>query len=188
MPAAISSREAVLEALVGLFRDHGFAGTSIAMISEATGLGRPSLYHYFPGGKDEMAAAVVDLATQWIADNIVTPLRDRSVPLEKRVRAYLKALDAFYEGGERACLINVFALGDLGERAQPGLLTIIERWTGAMAGVAREAGATPAVAKRRAQDALVRFEGALVVARACGDRTIFARTLADIERELLDPA
>ena len=63
MPAPTSSRKRVLDQLIALFRRAGYDGVSISRISEATGLGRPSLYHYFPGGKDEMAHAVLAAAS-----------------------------------------------------------------------------------------------------------------------------
>ena len=56
MPAALASREVVLERLLATFRDQGYDGASLAELSAATGLGKSSLYHHFPGGKVDMAA------------------------------------------------------------------------------------------------------------------------------------
>ena len=56
---ATRSREEIVLALFDLFRRAGYEGVSIGEISAATGLGRSSLYHYFPGGKADMAAAVI---------------------------------------------------------------------------------------------------------------------------------
>ena len=60
MPRVISERADALPALAEVFREHGFEGASLSLISERTGLGKGSLYHFFPGGKEEMAAAVLD--------------------------------------------------------------------------------------------------------------------------------
>ncbi len=55
MPAPLLPREEVLDRLAAAFRRDGYDGASIARLSAATGLGKASLYHYFPGGKQDMA-------------------------------------------------------------------------------------------------------------------------------------
>ena len=48
----LTSRADARPALAEAFRQYGFEGASLSMLSEATGLGNGSLYHFFPGGKD----------------------------------------------------------------------------------------------------------------------------------------
>ena len=55
MPAPLLSKEEVLARLMATFRSDGYDGASLAELSQRTGLGKSSLYHYFPGGKAEMA-------------------------------------------------------------------------------------------------------------------------------------
>lgn len=47
------------------------------MISKATGLGKGSLYHFVPGGKDEMMVAVLTDIDRYLEDNAFAPLRSR---------------------------------------------------------------------------------------------------------------
>ena len=54
-----TSRADVIQALIDVFRRCGYDGATLSSISEATGLGRASLYHHFPGGKQEMAAVAI---------------------------------------------------------------------------------------------------------------------------------
>jgi hypothetical protein len=54
--------------------------------------------------------------------------------------------------------------------------------------IGRAAGLTAAVARRRAEGAVVRIEGALVVAAGMGDPSVFARTLDELRATLLSPA
>src|SRR5687767_7960924 len=56
-PPLVSDKE-LLERLTGVFRRHGYDGASLSVIAAATGLQRSSLYHRFPGGKEQMAAEV----------------------------------------------------------------------------------------------------------------------------------
>jgi AcrR family transcriptional regulator len=45
MPAALLPRAEVVARIQDVFRDRGFDGASLAEISNATGLGKSSLYH-----------------------------------------------------------------------------------------------------------------------------------------------
>ena len=54
------SEEEVVQKLFQVFRLKGFDGASLSDLAEATGLKKASLYHRYPGGKQEMAAAVMD--------------------------------------------------------------------------------------------------------------------------------
>ena len=71
----LTDRQEVLPALAEVFREHGFEGASLARIAQATGLGKGSLYHYFPGGKTEMAAAVLAEIDAWFEGHVFTSLR-----------------------------------------------------------------------------------------------------------------
>jgi hypothetical protein len=48
-----------------------------------------------------------------------------------------------------------------------------------------EAGLPEPVARKRAENAVARVQGALVLARGIGDTTVFERTVEDLPRELL---
>ncbi len=73
---ASASRDAIVVQLFELFRRGGFDGVSLSDISTATGLGRSSLYHHFPGGKSDMAAAVLELAGGWLDKAVIAPLEE----------------------------------------------------------------------------------------------------------------
>lgn len=53
------AKEDLIPDLLELFRQQGYDGVSIAYISKSTGLGKSSLYHHFPEGKEQMAAEVL---------------------------------------------------------------------------------------------------------------------------------
>jgi len=52
--------EKIVEQLADVFRKYGYHGTTLSIISQETGLGRSSIYHHFPEGKDAMALAAID--------------------------------------------------------------------------------------------------------------------------------
>ena len=49
-----ATRDRILEASAELFRRHGYAGTGIKAILTASQTPYGSLYHFFPGGKQEL--------------------------------------------------------------------------------------------------------------------------------------
>ena len=56
-----------------------------------------------------------------------------------------------------------------------------------LADIGRAAGLTAPTARHRAEQAIVRIEGALVVSAAMGDPSVFDRTLAELRTTLLLP-
>ena len=55
-------RERMIGGAARLLAEHGLEGTSFAEVLALTGAPRGSIYHHFPGGKDQLVAAAVDAA------------------------------------------------------------------------------------------------------------------------------
>ncbi len=53
------SENKILAAAHDLFREYGYNGTSMKRVVEASALTTGSVYHFYPGGKVELAAAVI---------------------------------------------------------------------------------------------------------------------------------
>jgi AcrR family transcriptional regulator len=54
------TRERIIVATNELFRRHGYNGTTLTQISAASAATIGSIYHFFPGGKEALAVAVVE--------------------------------------------------------------------------------------------------------------------------------
>jgi TetR/AcrR family transcriptional repressor of lmrAB and yxaGH operons len=185
MPAPLATRTEVLDRLMESFRKHGYDGASLTTLSERTGLGRSSLYHYFPGGKEEMALAVLDHLSASLRP-VFEAVDDESDPTAK-LNLLLDALDAFYDGGKRACLLErLVASVDHARFASP-LRATFHDLIAVLTRIGRAAALSPAVARRRAERAVVGIEGALVVAAGMNDPGVFARTVAELRATLLQP-
>jgi AcrR family transcriptional regulator len=176
MPAARLDDDALLDRLTAVFQRYGYEGASLTRLCEATGLQRASLYHRFPGGKEQMAEAVLERTARWLETHVLEPLRGAGSP-EQRVRQMARQLDAFYQSGERSCLLDTLSLGDPGGPFRAAVRATVESWLAAMEKVARDAGISRPAARRLAEEALVRIEGSLVVARTTGSPGAFRRTL-----------
>lgn len=55
---AEASRAALVAAARSCFAEDGYDATTVAEVLRRAGMARGALYHYFPGGKDELFAAV----------------------------------------------------------------------------------------------------------------------------------
>jgi AcrR family transcriptional regulator len=168
------------------FREKGFDGASLAELSAATGLGKSSLYHHFPGGKVEMARQTLEYLEASLEQSLFEPMRSDESP-EKKLSRMLDTLSAFYGEGRKACLLERLC-ASVDQRSFRGpLAKMFERWIDAVEELARDAGLPRAVARARAEDLVVRIEGALVVCTGTGDTKIFNRTIDDLRGSLLAP-
>jgi TetR/AcrR family transcriptional regulator, lmrAB and yxaGH operons repressor len=60
-----SVRQRMIERTVVLLAKKGLQGASFSQVLEESGAPRGSLYHHFPGGKDELVLAAIDAAAQY---------------------------------------------------------------------------------------------------------------------------
>lgn len=185
MPASILSRSDVVRRLAGAFRCHGYGGASLKVLSEATGLGRSSLYHHFPEGKADMGSAVLADAEEWLRTNVVEAMAGEGPP-ERKLATTSEALLAFYDGGKLSCLLELFSTGEaqveFGDAVARGFRSLQH----AFAGLAIEAGLPPHEAEQRAEDVLIAIQGSLVLSRATGSEGPFRRVVSELPKRLFD--
>jgi TetR/AcrR family transcriptional repressor of lmrAB and yxaGH operons len=186
MPPALLSREQVVERLMRVIRRYGYDGASLAELSKATGLGKSSLYHHFPAGKDDMVRAVLDHLDAQLEASLFTPLRAPG-PVGDRLAQMVATLGTFYRSGREACVLGNLVLGASRTRFRRKLSSIFGRWIDALAAALVDGGVPASLARARAEDAVVRIEGALILAGAMGDATPFVRTLDQLPDDLLAP-
>lgn len=188
MPRQVAERADILPKLAEIFRKRGYEGASLSEIGAATGLGKGSLYHFFPGGKPEMAESVLAEVDAWFEGNIFAPLRAIPAGDAAEARARLaemcRAVDAYFKSGRRVCLLGAFALTDTRERHAARVRDYFRRWVEAVARALVVAGRAPADARTEAFDAVACIQGALVLARAADNPPAFAGALARLQARL----
>ncbi len=139
MPRAVAERGDVVPVLAEVFRSHGFDGASLAVITEHTGLGKGSLYNFFPRGKDEMAEAVLDEVDAWFQANVNRPLRG-SEPAAARLDRMFDEVETYFRSGRRICLFGAFALGLERDRFADRVRAYFTDWVDSLAGALSDAG------------------------------------------------
>jgi TetR/AcrR family transcriptional regulator, lmrAB and yxaGH operons repressor len=174
------SDEEMLTRALELFRAYGFDGVSLKQLADAMGLEKAALYYRFPGGKDEIALAVVRAFDATVRERVFKPLHVAATSPRRRVQAACELLREFYAGGEKSCALDVMSIQGATEAVKKTLRGLLQAWIEAFMTIAREAGLTAAQARLRAEEAVLKIEGSLIVARVLNDKTAFERTLREL--------
>jgi TetR/AcrR family transcriptional repressor of lmrAB and yxaGH operons len=184
-PTGPRGRDGILAAIEAALRGRGYDGASIADLSEATGLGKSSLYHHFPGGKPQMVAACAEAAQARLAARVAA-VTCVSCPREKLV-ALFGAFAGYFEGGTRMCLMTLMATSSAAETLRPILANNIEATISTIAGIVTEGGIAPTLARQRAEEAFAQVQGAVLIGQVTGDTALFQRLVASLPVTLLLP-
>lgn len=170
----------MLPQLGEVFRVHGYEGASLTLITEATGLGKGSLYHLFPGGKQQMAAEVLAEIDAWFTRHVFTPLREDADP-QRGIARMFDDVDAYFRSGRRVCLVGVFALGAARDEFAAAVRGYFKAWADSLAAALIRAGHGRGEAAELAEDVLAGIQGALVLARGVDQPKLFGRALARLK-------
>ena len=176
-------KETYIPCLLQLFRQYGYDGATLAKISEATGLGKASLYHHFPGGKDEMVETVLDYLERWMDQNILQTLNSPGEPLS-RLQQMCDRVSEVYEGGKQPCLSAILLLGSARNAFHDRVKALYQAWIAAIAEVLRTAGLDDTTAIQRGEDAVIAIQGGLILSQGLDTSVPFQRVIAQLPQQL----
>jgi TetR/AcrR family transcriptional repressor of lmrAB and yxaGH operons len=180
-PAKLPDQQ-VFARLTEVFRRKGYQGASYADLMAATGLVKASLYHRFPGGKEDMVNAVLSHVGNEFSTCVLGPAQEAGPP-EKRAQQMARGLAKFYGSGRNWCLLDTLTLAS-DRRTLKHAKRSMEFWVESFARIARDAGLSPALSRRRAEDAVAAIEGGLIVSRVMHSRHPFLRALLTLPDRL----
>ena len=169
--------------LLQLFRQYGYDGATLSKISEATGLGKASLYHHFPGGKDEMVEAVLDYLEEATERQIMQALRSEG-DAQTRLRNMCNAISELFEGGKQPCVFAVLLMGSSRDVFHDKVEVLLRSWIDAIAEVLMAEGLDKTLAVERGEDAVIAIEGALILSQGLNDCSSFERVISRLPQEL----
>lgn len=144
----------------------------MAVLQSATGLGRGSLYNFFPGGKEMMAEAVLAHVDRWFHERIFAPLRTGPGGVE----TMFDEVDSYFRSGERVCLQGMFAIGRERDRFAVTIRRYFGDWIEALTSALRENGLSDP--HDRAVRVVAAIQGGLVIARALDSPDAFTLVLS----------
>ena len=185
MPAPKIDKEQAITAIAEVFREHGYHGTSYTQIIKASGLGKGSLYHYFPGGKEDIAKAVLNQIDRWFEDNVFAPLNTNDAP-EKVLGNMFATVDAYFAKGQRICLLGAFALYDAKEPFSVEIKSYFKRWIQALTAYLQHQGLSERKSQHLAYGAMVAIQGGLVMAQATDNTSVFKQAISNAKSMMLE--
>jgi TetR/AcrR family transcriptional repressor of lmrAB and yxaGH operons len=185
MARVMAERSEVVPLLAEVFRTYGFEGASLARISEATRLGKGSMYNFFPGGKEEMAEAVLTEIDAWFRDQVFQPLRAASAAdAQQGVARMFTAVGRYFLSGRKVCVVGVFALGHERDRFAVKVQAYFAEWVQALAAALECGGRDAETALALAEEVVGGIQGALVLSRAVNEPELFMRSLERLQQRL----
>ncbi len=178
---ASDSRTRMIESAALLFRENGYSGTGFRDVIEHSGAPRGSIYHHFPGGKEQLAADTVEWASGVIERRIARAAEegDPVVTLGIFVDTWREVLeDSNFRAG--CPVVAVAAEADAGTTATAAAAAAFARWQDLIAHALLGAGVGRTDARRLATLVVAGIEGAILMCRARRD----IRPLRDVHRAL----
>jgi TetR/AcrR family transcriptional repressor of lmrAB and yxaGH operons len=189
MPRPDRSRVALVDTAALLFRRQGYAATGVNQILEIAGVKAGSLYHHFPSGKQELAAAVVDGVGSAI-ERRLRELLDSGSPVSDIVDGWIDLMAAGLAGDQRdGCPIEPIATESVNasEQVREASARAFGGWCLAVADRLRADGWSDADADQTALAVIALIEGALILSRIAGDADALNAAKAAV-RTLISPA
>ncbi len=166
---ATSTRERILDASRGLFARRGYAGTGIKQILAEADAAFASLYHFFPGGKDQLAAEAIRTSGamyQQLVEDVLDAAPDLPAGIIDCFAAAAQTLRATSYAD--ACPIATVALevASTDEALRQATAGVFASWITALTARIVSAGIDEAAAAELAISILALLEGAFVLSRA----------------------
>lgn len=186
MMKTVTERSEILPMIGEIFREHGYEGASFAIISNRTGLGKGSLYHFFPGGKKEMAEAIISHVHNWFEYEVFYGLRHNADP-KQSIHAMFDGVETYFRGGSRMCLLGVLAINGDRDLFAERIQDYFSRWIDALAIALGKAGFSTEQANMLAIDVVIAIEGALLITRSLQKDAIFAQVMQRLRVRCLSP-
>jgi AcrR family transcriptional regulator len=166
---ASDTKERIVNATAELFRRQGYTGTGLKQIVAEADAPFGSLYHFFPGGKEELGEDVIRQAGRFYF-HLFEAISDAAPDI-------VTATSDFFNGAAEtlrvtdyadACPIATVALevANTNETLRQATADVFESWLDAATARAIEAGILKVRARELAISFLASLEGAFVLSRA----------------------
>jgi AcrR family transcriptional regulator len=166
---AAATRTRIVEHSAELFRRQGFAGTGVKQIVAEASAPFGSLYHFFPGGKEQLGEEVIRWSGAMYARLIDAFFPSGADPVAATRDFFAGAADTLRATDYAdACPIATVALevSSTSESMREACAEVFSNWVDIAAERLAASGLAPGQARELAISMLAALEGAFVLARA----------------------
>lgn len=163
------TRGRILAMTAELFRRYGYTGTGMKQIVEHANAPYGSIYHFFPGGKEELGREAI-LRSGRMYGELVAAVMDEADDLVGGIELIFEGAAATLEATDYAdaCPIATVALevASTNEPLRQATAEVFEEWIATATDRIEQAGLQRAAARDLAMTILSLLEGAFVFSRA----------------------
>ncbi len=163
------TRDRIVDASADLLRRQGYAATGVKQIVDTAKAPFGSIYHHFPGGKEELGAAAIRRSGA-LYELLIPEVFDPAPDLVTAVRAFFEGAAVHLEESEYedACPIATVALevSSTSDTMREACADVFESWIAAGLPRFTAAGLDQATSRELVVGMIAALEGAFVLARA----------------------
>ena len=171
MPRSSDAKEKMIETAALLFRARGYHAVGLAEILEESGAPKGSFYHHFPGGKEELAIAVIEQAESYIV-HVMNRAFEGVEKIEDGISNFIEILAQVFEksGYQLGCPITsiVVEMVPENEKIRAAADQVFEKCLARLMELSRSAMDAPEDETRLMQafrTLLIALEGGWIIAR-----------------------
>ena len=171
---ASDTRQRIVEAAASSLAIRGYRGTGLKQLAADSGAPMGSLYHFFPGGKDEIAGVGLSWSAGQYAHRVATVLAEVEGPVEAVRHAFRQAAETLETTAfADACPIATVALevASTNEPLRRITGSIFEDWLAGLDAWFEAVGIPDDECRRLSTMLLAALEGGFLLCRAARDTT-----------------
>ncbi|MFF3431772.1 TetR/AcrR family transcriptional regulator [Streptomyces sp. NPDC002602] len=189
-----NTRARIQRAATVLFRRHGYSATGLKRIAMEADAPFGSIYHFFPGGKQQLAEDMIRTSGTEYGRMVLALLDSVPDPMESLVRAFEAAADDLAAADYAdACPIGTVALevANSNEVLRIATAEVFEEWVGTATQWFGRWVTEPRTAQSLAYSMIMMLEGAFMLSRAARDPEplrVAGRSMAALLRTAITPA
>src|SRR5918996_531531 len=167
--AMMSTRDRIVAGAAQLYGRYGYTGVGLKQVAAESGSPIGSLYHFFPGGKEELAAAALRMSGagyQMLVEGVLENMPDLVSGIEQSFA--LAAETVASTGYVDACWIETVAL-EVASTSEPLRIVtaeIFEGWIDSCTAWVESHGVPPEEARQLGIAYITGLEGAFILARS----------------------
>jgi AcrR family transcriptional regulator len=164
-----ATKDRIMDTSAELFRRQGFAGTGVKQIAAMANTPFGSLYHFFPGGKEQLGEEVIRRSGALYIELFAAIARDAPDPVSAVARFFSGAAETLEETDYAdACPIATVALevASTNEALRRATADVFDSWIDAASAYFTAAGIPAEQARALAFSMLSLLEGGFVFSRA----------------------
>ena len=155
----------MVEAAMAMLAQRGLQATSFSELLAATGAPRGSLYHHFPGGKDQLVAKAVERAGAVLLNALEAAAGSPADAIVERFLAIWRHVLTQSDCGS-GCAVLAVTVGTNAAEQLAQTTAVFRAWRQRLAQLLRQGGLTDTQSRQFAVFLIAAVEGAVVLSRA----------------------